>query len=248
MSKEIFLKSNDFRLLYFRYKDTPYYSLLIISLVFMVCLILVFQLVVPQVQNWFSIRDEVIATQQRIDVINQNINFMSSLDKDEIEQQVKLTTTALPFEKDFGGILDAISDASGKAGVALKDYSFQVGNIASVSGKPNNLGKTVPSVSYIIITLEITGNMDGVVKFLDEINRKLPLSEVMDVDGEFNNTKITLEFYQKAFPKIVFKDDQPLVPLSKKEQQLLTDWESWLPVAEAQAPSFPSSESALPLF
>jgi hypothetical protein len=245
MSKEVFLKSNDFRLLYFRYKDTPYYTILIISLIFLVCMILISQLIVPQVQNWFSIRDEVIATQARIDVINQNINFMNSIDKVRIEKQVSLTASALPFEKDFGGILNAITDASGKAGVSLDDYSFQVGSIASVSGKQS---RAVKDLSSVRVTIEITGDMEGVASFLKEINTKLPLVDVVEVDGEFNKTKITMDFFQKQFPKIVFKDDQPLVPISKKHQELLVNWESWVPVAEAQVPSEISSESALPLF
>ncbi len=245
MSKEVFLKSNDFRLLYFRYKDTPYYSILIVALVFLVCLILVFQLVIPQVQNWFSIRDEVIATQARIDVINHNIKFMSSIDKAQVEKQLHLTTTALPFEKDFGGILGALTDASAKAGVSLDDYSFQVGNIASISGKQKNL---IKGTSFVTVTLEITGDMDGVARLLKEINMKLPLSEVIDVDGEFNTTKVTIQFYQKPFPKIVFKDDQPLIPLSKKREELLMSWEAWLPVVEDQGPRLTSSESAVPLF
>jgi hypothetical protein len=245
MSKEVFLKSNDFRLLYFRYKDTPYYTVLIISVIFLVCMMLISQLVIPQVQNWFSIRDEVIATRARIDAINQNISFIKSIDKVRIEKQVSLTATALPFEKDFEGILNAITDASAKSGVALDDYSFQLGSIASVSGKQNDLTKGLSSIN---VTVEITGDMDAIASFLKELNTKLPLVDVIEVEGEFNKTKITMEFFQKQFPKIVFKDDQPLVPISKKHEQLLTTWESWVPVAEAQTPPSISSESAIPLF
>lgn len=245
MSKEIFLKSNDLRLLYYRYKDTPYYPFLIISLVFFVSTILFFQVVIPQIQNWFSISNEVTATQERIDVINQNINFMSNIDKTLVEEQLTLTTTALPFEKDFGGILNAITDASTKAGVGLDDYSFQLGNIASVSGQQSGL---VQGQSFVKVTVEISGSMENASNFLKEITTKLPLSEIIEVNGELNNTTVTLQFYQKPFPQIVFRDDQLLLPLSPENEALLTDWESWVPISEAQFSEPVSSESALPLF
>lgn len=245
MSKEIFLKSNDLRLLYFRYKDSSYYTLFIIALVFFVCMLLFFQLIIPQVQNWFSIRNEVIATQARIDVINQNITFMSTIDKPLLENQVKITTSALPFEKDFGGILNALTDASVQAGISLDDYSFQVGNIASISGQQSNLAKDLSSVK---LKISVTGDINGINKFLKEINTKLPLSEVIDVDGEFSSTTVTLQFYQKQFPKIVFRDDKPLVMLPNKYNALLTELEAWMPVVTSQEQQETASESAVPLF
>lgn len=251
MSKEIFSKNTDIRLLYYRYKDTSYYTIFIISLVFFVCFILFFQVVLPQLQNWFSIRNEVLATRTRIDVINQNISFMNNLDKAQLSNQVTLTTSALPFEKDFTGILNALTDASLKAGVSLDDYSFQIGNIASISGQTRQsrqLRNATRGTSTVRVTISIGGSVTGVNNFLKEINKKLPLSEVIEVEGEFNQTSVTMEFYQKQFPQIVFQDDQPLVPLSGRQQSRLAEFESWLPEVTSQEPQIISSESAIPLF
>lgn len=245
MSKEIFSKQTDIRLLYHRYKDTAYYTIFIVSLISLVCIILLFKLVIPQVQNWFSIRGEVVATRERIDTINQNIAFMNNLDKERIDKQVSVATSALPFEKDFGGILNALTDASLKAGVVLDDYSFQVGSIASVSGKQNGLVKGFSSVQ---LTITIIGNADGVGNFLKEINTRLPLSEATAVSGEFGITNIRLQFYQKPFPQLVIKDEQPLAPFSANQTARLDEFEEWQSKISPQEPQIVSSTSAVPLF
>lgn len=238
-------KDFNIKLLYFRYKDSPYYAALVVSVVFVISLILFFQLVIPQIETWFSIRDEILATRARTDVINQNINFMSNTDKDEMDQQVKIATGALPFEKDFGGILHAITDASTKSGVSLDDYFFQVGNIASVSGQQSSLLKDLSSVK---VTVSVRGNVESISTFLSEINKKNPLSEVISIDGDSFITTIVLQFYQKQFPKIVFEDDKPLSPLATKERELLEEFISWEPPVESDEIQQSSSESAIPLF
>lgn len=245
MSKELFLNSKDIRLLYLRYKDSSYYTIFWISLVFIVCLILFFQFAIPQLQNWFSITNEVVATRERIAIINQNISFINRLDKEELDEQVTIMTTALPFEKDFGGIVNALTDASLKAGVSLDDYSFQLGNIASVSAQSRNRAKSLSSVQ---ISVSISGDINNVSTFLKEINTRLPLSEVIRVNGDLNTTTVTLQFYQKPFPQIVFNDDLPLVPLTARQEERINEFESWLPDVPTATIQVISSESAIPLF
>lgn len=245
MSKEIFSKQTDIRLLYYRYKDTSYYTIFITSLVGLVSIILIVQLVIPQIENWFSIRNEVLATRERIDNINRNIVFMNNIDKVSLEEQVVVTTTALPFEKDFGGILNALTDSSLKAGVVLDDYSFQVGSVASVSGKQRG---PIKEFSSVRLNITISGNADGVENFLKEINTKLPLSEVIQISGEFGSTNISLEFYQKPFPSLVIKDDQLLIPFTRKQEDRLSEFNAWKPAVSVQEPQIVSSGAAVPLF
>ncbi len=240
-------KDSSLSVLYLRYKDTPYYSIGIIVLVFLVSIILFFQLVLPQISSWFSIRDEIIATRNRIDTINQNINFIDKMDKQELDNDVAITTSALPFEKGFGGMVNALTDASITSGVSLNDYSFEVGDVASVSGQVNNLAKDLSTVK---LTVTVTGSPNGVIIFLNEINKRVPLSEVTDVDGDNFTTTITLQFYQKQFPKIVFKDDQPFTAISQKEATLLETFSSWIPASRSDTGTSQDSSSSpnVPLF
>src|SRR3989442_361008 len=134
MSRDVMLGQNNLRFLYYRYKDSQYVSLGLVVLVVSVCLMLFSRVVIPQFENWFSIRNEVVETNARIDAIKSNINFMQNLDKSQLNTQAQIASSALPTEKDFGAMLNALSDAAVHAGVSLEDFTFQVGNIASASG------------------------------------------------------------------------------------------------------------------
>lgn len=244
MSEEISLKKSSLRLLYYRYKDSSYYYTAIISLIIIACIILFFQIVVPQFQNWFSIRNEVIATRSRVDTINKNINLMNNIDRPLLNSQVDVATSALPFDKNFGAIVGALSDASLKAGVALNDFTFQVGNIASVSGQTTGAKKSFSSVQLMI---SVDGDVVGIQRFIKALEEKLPLSEITNVDGDAKSTTITIDFYQKQFPHIVYKDDNPLPTLSDKELALLQQLSGWQSVIQQQEGGTATS-SAVPLF
>jgi hypothetical protein len=243
MSKEVKLHQNSFRLIYYKYKDSPYIAFGLVVLVFSVCLMLFFRVVMPQVDSWFSIRDEVIATRERIDVINRNINFMKNVDNSQLNTQVNVSTEALPTEKGFAEILDALSTSAVNAGVALDDYTFQVGSVASSSGLKQTADPK--EVAATKLTVVLAGTFEGVQRFLNEIAQKLPVSEFILVDGDTRSTTVTLQFYQKNFPQIVFKDDQPIIPLSDKHLSVLGELSSWRLVKREE---IVANDSAIPLF
>lgn len=233
---------NNLRIQYYRYKDSPYFTLALVVLIISVSIILFFRVIIPQVESWFSINNEIFETRARISKINHNIVFMDNLDKGVLNTQVKVATSALPTEKDFGPIVNALSDAALQAGVSLDDFTFQIGSTSSSSGQFNNTPKK--DFSAIRLSVVLIGDIDGIRRFLKEINEQLPLSEVLKVEGDLGSTTVTLQFYQKQFPKITFKDDQPLSPLSDKYSVLIRQMAAWQPVS---APSS-ASDSAVPLF
>lgn len=239
------LRQNNIKLLYYRYKDSLYYQLLIIISVVVICIILFFRIVFPQIEQWFSIRNEIIAARERITTINNNVVFIQNLNRDQVQNQFDVATSAVPFEKDFGSIVDALTDTSLNTGVALDDYTFQVGDIASSSGKKETANKN--GLSTVAVTVTVSGGFEGLTFFLEEISKKLPLSDVIDINGDENATVIRLQFYQKDFPNIVFKDDVALVALPEKDESLLNEFDTWRSVPQG-VPVSSGSAVSLPLF
>jgi hypothetical protein len=248
MNDDTWLGKNSLRFWYYRYKDSSYYSLSIISLTIIVCIILIVQIIIPQVQSWFSIRDEVIATRERISVLRDNSNFMNNLDRSLLNSQIQIASSALPPEKKFDTILNAISDSALQSSVSLGDFSFHVGNISSSSGQI--VDSSQKGLSGIEITLVVASNIDGAKKFLSKVKEKLPLSEVIQVEGGLQSTTITLRFFQKPYPKIVYHDTQPISPVTGANTQLLQRLSSWQVQAPSQSVSLPSGSSSdkVPLF
>jgi Tfp pilus assembly protein PilO len=237
------------RFYYYRYKDSSYYSILLFVVIFLVCLALFFNLIIPQFRNWFSIRGEVMATQERISVLKSNIQFMNAIDKSELNSELQIALTAIPSERDFMLILNSLSEAAVHSVISLDDFNFQVGDIDSSKNK--TVDPTYQDLSVIRISLVAHGQFENIKRFVQEIGAKLPLSEIVTMNGSNGGVAITMQFYQKSLPKITMKDDEPLsdVPLTKKE--LLKKLSSWKPgTAAGFQPDIDNegSSSGVPLF
>lgn len=224
---------------YARFKDSPYYQWLIVSIAFISALFLFIYFVIPQIITWFSIRNEILATRERINILNQNITLINNLDPGILNKQVNTTTQALPFEKDFGAIVTALSIASLTSGISIDDFTFQVGDITiDEKTQKDNLSK-------IGLTITVSGSINALEIFLETLNEKLPLSEVVSVKGDAKTTTIIVQFYQKALPTTQFSGITPLMSINPKEQSLIDTLDSWKPIN-----MFPlvTSSSATPLF
>ena len=247
MKNDGWIGKKGFRYWYYRYRDSDYFSYVLIGITIVVCLVLLFGVIIPQLQNWFSIRQEVVATQQRIAVLQNNINFMNNLDRNALNAQLQTASSALPPQKDFGSMLDSLSSAAVSSGVSLNDFSFQVGDVASSSGLFSDT--RYKNFASIKISLVAQGPIGNVKRFIANLESSVPLSEVVTIDGTGETASLTIQFYQKPFPNLVPNDDTPLTPLTAEKVLLLqkiTAWKSTQPATSQTAPS--GSNSALPLF
>jgi hypothetical protein len=220
------LGRNSLRFWYYRFKDSPYYSLSILLVTIVVCVLLLFKVIIPQVEQWFSIRNEVETLRRRVEVIKGNIAFMNNLDKGKLSSDLDIAMSALPATKDFGGILNAISASSLKAGVSLEDYSFQVGQVSSGSATPTR-GVAANGLSPVRLTVRVSGTIDSIRNFLQEIEQKLPIAQVISMEADTKSSTIDIQFYQKPFPQIGFKDSEPLTTLPETNRLLLQRLAEW---------------------
>ncbi|MCL5433251.1 MAG: hypothetical protein M1524_04025 [Patescibacteria group bacterium] len=215
MSQKIIIDQNLLKILYIRYK--PY---LIYGGIIIVCLVIFLKVLIPQVYDFFAARDEVEQLRTRVNTLNQNINLLSSLSDSDLESDLNITALALPPEKDFAGILNAIKQASAKSGAVVGDYSFSIGEI---SGKTKDVKKH-PSIE---VNLSLKNNIRTTQNFLNEIYKILPLSEVSAIDVSGNSANITLLFYYKQLPKIQYNKNMNMKALSNQDTALLEDLSSW---------------------
>lgn len=225
------------RILYFRYKETPYYSLSIFILCMLIGIILIFRVIIPQFENWFSIRTEVEATRARIKILEDNIRLLGSLDDASLSKTITVTTDALPFDKSFTGIVDALSSAANDANVSISDYGFNLGELSTPSAQLNQFYK-VP------IHITVYGDLPAAKVFIQKLNEKIPLSEVEAWDGSIGGSNISLIFYYKGFPNILLNDLTVLQPLSVEQQAFLEKLRSWKPVSVYNNETSTSSASA----
>jgi len=248
MASDTWIGKKGFRYYYYKFRDSEYYGLAIIGFTLLVCGVLLFNIIIPEVSQWFSIRNEVIATQARIATLQKNITFINNLDKNALNSQLQTVSHALPPEKNFGYILNDLSNAAADSGVSLDDYAFQVGTIASKKGKPTP-GSTLPNgVSTIELTVIVIGNINSINHFIKSLENNLPVSQITNVNGARDNVSIRLQFYQKPFNNVSFSADTPLEGLSAAKTEFLRNLASQDKTNVDQTPLQSSSSSAIPLF
>lgn len=208
--------------LYFRYKDSPVFALSLVGIALMVSLILVLKILLPQLNDWFSIQQEVNATRQQIQTLNNNIDFIGSYNDTTLDQSLQTVSTALPSEKNFIGILNAISDSAVKSNVLVNDYTF---NLGVISG--SQLGVVSQAVSPTQITIVVEGGLSDVTFFIKQIEEKTPLAKVESLSFSHESATLILTYYYKPFPNISYDDTAALHPFPQSTTDLIKQLDSW---------------------
>ncbi len=199
-------------ILYYRYKNY-----IVPVGILSVSLLLFLAVIIPQINQWFGLRNEEKTTREKIAVLKNNLNFLSTVNDTDLDAKLQIVSAALPIEKDFTGILSVLSQAEASSGVVVGDFSFQVGELSSEA-------KTTTSRPTIDIVLHITGGILETKRFLHEIAKRLPLSEVTNVRvDDISSSTITIAFYYKPLTSILFKEENTLTPLSQKEVSLIEE-------------------------
>ncbi|OGH19906.1 MAG: hypothetical protein A3D74_04895 [Candidatus Levybacteria bacterium RIFCSPHIGHO2_02_FULL_37_13] len=223
------------KFLYRRYK-----SFVIPFLVIIVVILLFVRLTVPAIQDLFEGYEKQKESRLVIDNIRQNLNFIKTIDDSSLESQFKVVTKALPPEKDFDSVLNAISDSSNKSGVVLSGFKFTVGNLSK-----EEIESEYPSLN---LELTLDGDAETANIFIGSLAKTLPLSEIAKVSAQKDSSIVTIEFFYKPVKASINNDSLPIIPISNKGLELIDNM-SALNIPQASDIDLPvSTPSANPFF
>lgn len=223
----------DIRLFYFKYRDTPQFSVIVTVSLAVVSLMIIGRVVMPQFENWFSITNEVKATQERVASLQKNIAILQSINDTQLENNFHLAKAALPYEKDYTGVITTINSVAITAGVALDDYTFQVGNLSTISAQ-------LAPETAISVKLSIKGDLNQLQAFMQKLNAVLPLAEVVNVSYTNNGAGVGLIFFYKYLPqKLQIPYTDPLREITPDKQRLLDTLSTWNKASTGLQPSPP---------
>jgi hypothetical protein len=181
------------------------------------CLVIILFFVWPQFSNYLNNRDSVTADLHTIDTLNTNITTVANLDESSIDKDLIVASAALPSEKDFAGILNAISQAASIANVTVGDYSFQIGNL--FGGKTSGASEGQLNIN---ITLSLTGDLESTKAFMDALSKEFPLSEVENIASRGDGgAQIQATFFYNPLPQVVFNPTMPIAALSPAQKKLM---------------------------
>ena len=218
MNKNFRLDQKSLRLFYFRYKDTPEFVMSVSGVCIVVGIVLFFGFVVPQISSWFSIQQEVVATRDRVKTIKDNTVLMNAMSDSDLTNKVQIASNALPSEKDFTGILDALSSAARDAHVGLADYSFSLGQLSD---------DKKPEVATAKVDVALSAGFDAAGEFVKHLKEKTPLSDVTNIAVSGETATVTVLFYYQPYGQIPLDATQPILLVPAQKEVLLNTLQTW---------------------
>lgn len=206
-------------LYYYKYKDSPYFSLSLFLILVLIVFLLMMKVVLPQMYNWFSINNEVNATRQRISAIEANIQYVNSLNEQDLAEKRSVLVRALPFEKDIQAILATISSSAIASGVGLDDFSISIGELS-----PKNPQATLGSINF---SLSIKGTPEMLRDFISNLQTRVPLVQVSNVQLASDTSQIALGIAFKPLPLFKVNDTTPIKKISTNFEDLFLKLNTW---------------------
>lgn len=209
------LNRNTFRTLYYHNKNNIFPLLIII-----ICLFLFLQFILPQIQELSLIKTQESAIRGRINSLQTKYNLIQSFDDSNLEANFQTVSDTLPPYKNYAGIINGVSRTAAVSGISLSDFSFSVGDLSTKSA----ILSAPPSIS---ISLSLKGNLAATKRFIQNLSKESPLSEVVSIQANDSGATINTLFYYKPFPPLQFNSDIPIQPLSEQNYTLLNTLSSW---------------------
>lgn len=202
-------------LIYNRNKDylVPLFTIL-------VAFILLIQITIPSLSTLSTKNQEVKFEKEKLTTLKNNLNILTTLNTQTLDLQLSNATDALPSSKNFAGVLNAVSISANLSGVALGDFEFQVGDISN-SVTPS---KGFPNLQ---LSLNINGSVTNIAKFVNELYKTMPVSEVSNIQVTGGRATLNTLFYYKPYLGKSIDETIPLNNLSKSNLDLLTEISSW---------------------
>lgn len=206
---------NTFQLLYYRFRD----FLLPVGVILVSLLLLNF-VVLPQVGKLRELQGKVAEKKDTIAVLSANNKYLRSLDDTTLDNSLETLSQALPPDKDFISVIEAIEEAGIAANVAVSDFSFTVGDLstASASLKPQLTLDT---------SLSVHGDFSDSKRFLETLMKSLPISEVKTVAFSKTDTTIQISFDYKPFSPFAFSDAAPIEKISASDEKIIAEVGTW---------------------
>lgn len=185
-----------------------------------VCVLLFVFVIIPQIYSLFDLQREVKRETVKLNILKTNYTNLLNINDSTLESQYRVSSSVLPVGKDFAGILNAVSIAASKANVSIGAFEFSVGDLS----KSPTFVKKFPILE---LTLNLDGDANGASRFISELYKTAPISEIVTLKTYFSSINTTVNFYYKAVPSVNFKEETPLKLLSGSEFTVLDKISKW---------------------
>lgn len=185
-----------------------------------ICLLLFSFVIIPQIYSLFDLKAEAKQESKKLNILKTNYANLLNMNDTTLKSQYDVSSSVLPVGKDFAGILNAVSIAASKAEVSIGAFEFSVGDIS----KPPTSVKKFPILE---LSLNLDGDANGASRFIKELYKTAPISEIITLKTYYSSISTTINFYYKAVPPVSFKGETPIKLLSGADLTVFNKISKW---------------------
>lgn len=209
----------------------PFFSIYlpVIITVFAILMLSIFFLK-PKVQDIILINSTLKSSREKLEKLNQKINFLQKIDSHSLNEKNSLLTEALPVSKNIPYFLGSIESIASENKVRLTLIRVNPGEISTPSAASNKdpLVKTFKDSYQLEVTTQ--GTIKNLIKFLERLNSSSPIVTIEQAslsfdekkDSESNLANLQVNLFAYFYPEIksIGKISDPLPQITETENQI----------------------------
>ena len=192
-----------------------YRSVLVPLGVIAVCFVLLIYFVIPQFKDVVGLVNQAQIDSKKNEILKKNIELLSKIDPSTLDSYLKIVNFALPLNKDFIGIINAIAYSSSVSGGSISEFNLEIGDLSDTADV--NTGK----YSAINVSLFVDGDINIVNQFVDVLSKTFPLSSVTGINVGNTSSVVQVSFYYKPLAPSEHDDSKVINPISSDSLTLL---------------------------
>lgn len=173
-----------------------------------ISVIIFFQFVIPQFGAFLTVRKEAGEASLKLGRLKENLAVLVNVNEKILDSQLKILSKALPLNKDFIGILNAIYSTAQKTGVRLGSFSLKIGDLSEA--------ENADSFPVVNVSLPISLGGNAINSFVETISRTVPVSKVYFIRIGSLLSMVSLSFYYKPLGVSSYSQDARISPISQK--------------------------------
>ncbi|TXG76510.1 hypothetical protein E6Q11_04595 [Candidatus Dojkabacteria bacterium] len=220
LNKEVSRES--VRAYYEDHKEYLYPSLAIVASFFLFLFVLL-----PQILLFPKTRSEVNTEEKKLDSFVAAQNFASSVNSANLNNDLLLSTKALPTEKDYTSMINAVSSAADDSGTVIESYRFLIGG-----GTLSKTALASGSIPVVILRVNVNGTNEQVVNFMKSLYQTTPVSEISSVAYSVGSAQLTINFFYKPLPSADINSSELIRDKNSEEKGTFENISSWKTPAE----------------
>ncbi len=176
---------------------------------------------------------DVASLREQVEVLQKKVTVLNNLDEESLQQNVALTTSAVPLDKSLPTILSTMEGISDKTGVSLKSLIVDApGAISTDSASAKQQQTTADKKTGAIAlpySVTLSGTFDQIKTFLAVSNKVRRLIRAKSFTLNFTDEQLTTQISFETFyaPLSKRNDAQVLQPLKNTDFDLLASLEEF---------------------